>query len=190
MRRIFVCSVASLVVLFCPAYAKDSSFQQYAPNYELPLPSDGLWPGSHYGAWRTWIQLESDDLGRYCYADSLIEYGRPIRLFFRSGLQTLFVRNIPKLKIRNEVSVFLAFTHHPKRTPVLILGKEEFPLIAQGDYAYLRDPAKQQRLLEAMKKNQTLTVRGTAEDGTPTEDRYGTRGLSEMLDWLQKECPS
>ena len=186
MHRILIACIALLFPL-CPVNAKDDSFQQYQ-NYELPH-YDTRSPLGNSGYWRGWIELESESWGRYCYAESLVAAARPIRLFFRSSWPRFYVRTIPKLKTRNEVVIHLAFTHHPKHSPVLTVGKEEFPLITQEKYAFLRDPATQEKLIAAMRKNQKLFIRGIAADGTKTEDEYELRGAPEMLEAMQKECP-
>jgi hypothetical protein len=91
--------------------------------------------------------------------------------------------------IRNEISVKVGYPQKPDSTPMIIIGTEQFALYPKGDKAFLHDPAQERKLLDAMKKGTTLTVKGTSARGTVTTDQYSLAGLSAALTQLGTACP-
>ena len=185
MRWIFIVCIAFICSLFV-ADAKERGIQ-LPPTFELP-PSDPRWALKDYGYWKSWRETQYEELGTFCYGEAGA-WAWPPRPFLRSSRPMFFVRTIPKHKIRNDVFMFLGFKHHPKYSPVLTVGKEEFLLTTDQENAYLRDPSETNKLLTAMTKNEKMLIRGITEDGTRTEDDYNIRGVSEMLEAIHSGCP-
>lgn len=90
--------------------------------------------------------------------------------------------------VRNEVSVKVGYALKTDSTPVVAVGTDEFQLYPKDDKAFMRDPAEERRLLDSMRKGQTLTVKGTSSRGTSTTDQYSLKGLAAALKQVETTC--
>ncbi len=68
------------------------------------------------------------------------------------------------------------------------VGDASFELISKGTNAWVKNPAKEGELIEAMKKGATLTVKASSLRGNMTTDSYSLSGLSQALERVMKEC--
>ena len=58
----------------------------------------------------------------------------------------------------------------------------------QGDGAWVKNPAEEARMVDAMRKGADLVVTGESGKGTKSTDRYTLKGLSQALDRVAAEC--
>jgi hypothetical protein len=68
------------------------------------------------------------------------------------------------------------------------VGSDEFQLYPKEDKAFMRDPAEERKLLDAMRKGTNMTVKGTSARGTNTTDSYSLKGLASALKQLETSC--
>lgn len=105
------------------------------------------------------------------------------------GSVFLYLTTWQKDGVRNELSVKLGYTLKPESTPLAAVGTEEFQLYPKDDKAFMRDPAEERKLLEAMRKGADMLVKGLSARGTNTEDKYSLRGLTAALNHVETACP-
>lgn len=99
-----------------------------------------------------------------------------------------YVSAWPDDGIKTEVSIRLGY---PVRSTVPVsvtIGGEKFSLFAKGDKAFVSDSTDELKLIDAMKKGDSMTVQATSKRGTRTSDSYSLRGISDALKGLQKSC--
>jgi invasion protein IalB len=90
--------------------------------------------------------------------------------------------------VRNEISVKVGYALKPDSRPTVAVGSDEFQLYPKEDKAFMRDPAEERKLLDAMRKGSSMTVKGTSARGTNTTDSYSLKGLASALKQLDTSC--
>jgi len=61
-------------------------------------------------------------------------------------------------------------------------------MFTQNDGAWVKNPAEEARMVDAMRKGSDLVVSGESGKGTKSTDRYTLRGLGQALDRVAQEC--
>jgi hypothetical protein len=100
----------------------------------------------------------------------------------------MFVSTRPTENVRNEVSVVIGYPFKPETDAGLEVGPAKFAMHTQGDGAWLKNPAEEGRMVDAMRKGVDLVVKGTSGRGTQSTDRYTLKGLAQALDRVNQEC--
>lgn len=99
-----------------------------------------------------------------------------------------YVSAWPKENVRTEISVKIGYPFKKGSEAVVTVGDTEFKLFTQNDRAFVGDAAQELKLLEAMKKGNTMQVQGTSERGTATTDSYSLIGLTQALQAAAEQC--
>jgi invasion protein IalB len=100
----------------------------------------------------------------------------------------LFVSTRPADRVREEVSVIVGYPLRPGSTASAEVGDAKFDLLTQGDNAWVKNPADEQRMVDAMRRGADIVVHGVSSRGTQTTDRYSLKGISQALDRVGQEC--
>lgn len=90
---------------------------------------------------------------------------------------------------RNEIAIRLGFSAKPREDGALTIGNAKFALLTEGENAFLKNPAQEAQLLDAMRKGQTVAVQVTSARGNALTDRYILKGFGQAVDRMAKECP-
>ena len=102
----------------------------------------------------------------------------------------LFVATRPSENVRNEISLIMNFDLKETAEHQAVLGRDQFTLVAKGKNLWVKNPAEERRVVEAMKRAGELTVKGTSAKNNATADKYSLKGFGDALDRVQKECRS
>ena len=97
---------------------------------------------------------------------------------------------------RNEVSLRAGYKFSPKSKPYARIGNEDFPFYTgaqEGDeerahWAWMHTHSEEAALIEAMKKGDQMTIKGTSSRGTLTTDTYSLLGVTKALAAIDKKC--
>jgi len=100
----------------------------------------------------------------------------------------LFISTRPAENVRNEVSVILGFAAKAGVDAAADIGGTKFALQTQSDNAWLKNPAEEARLTDAMRRGSELVVSAESRRGTRTTDRFSLKGLGQALDRVAQEC--
>jgi len=100
----------------------------------------------------------------------------------------LFVSTRPAENVRNEVSVIIGYPLKPGSEVAAEVGTVKFTLQTQNDNAWLKNPAEEPRLVDAMRKGADIVIKGVSGRGTQTTDRFALKGLAQALDRVAQEC--
>lgn len=90
--------------------------------------------------------------------------------------------------VRNEVSVKIGYTFKANSAPAVIVGAEQFELFPREDKAFMRDPAEERKLLQAMSNGTAMVVKGVSVRGTETTDQYSLAGFSSAVKDIEQAC--
>jgi hypothetical protein len=147
-----------------------------AGSQAKPLQAYGDWEAHAAGTGRT----------RVCYALSKPKSRLPTNLKDVAGY--LFVATRPAEKVRNEISMIMNFDLKESAEHQVVIGREQFALAAKGKNLWVKNPAEERRVIEAMKRAKELTVKGTSAKNNATTDKYSLTGFDDALERVQKEC--
>ncbi|MBX6322610.1 MAG: invasion associated locus B family protein [Rhodospirillaceae bacterium] len=98
------------------------------------------------------------------------------------------VTHRPAMNTRDVVSVTAGYTYKPGSTVKVTIGDETFTLFTKEGAAWA-DDALDAKLVEAMKKGDTMVVEGTSSRGTLTTDTYSLAGFTAAYEAIGKACP-
>jgi invasion protein IalB len=137
-----------------------------------------------FGDWG--VYTTANPKARVCYALSQPKARTPGNLKDLPGY--MFVATRPAEKVRNEISLIMNFDLKEGVDHQAIMGRDQFVLVAKGKNLWVKNPAEEGRVVEAMKRANDLIVKGTSTKNNATSDRYSLKGFGEALERVQKEC--
>jgi hypothetical protein len=100
----------------------------------------------------------------------------------------MFISSRPGEKVSNEVSVIFGYPQRSGSDATMEIAGGSYALNTQGDGAWVKNPAEEPKLVEALRKGLEVTVKGTSARGTVSTDVYSLKGLAQALDRVGKEC--
>lgn len=177
-RFAFVVMAGLLAATILPgqAQAQRASAASSGQAQALLLETAGKW------------QAFSSQQGRtkVCYALSKAESRLPANLKDVEGL--LFVSSRPTEGVRNEISFVMNFDLKEDVEHQAVIGDERFALVAKGQNMWLKNPAEEPRMLDALRKGASLEIKGTSKRGNPTSDKYSLAGLTQTVKRAEDAC--
>jgi len=100
----------------------------------------------------------------------------------------IFVASRPSENVRNEISIVVGYPFKPAYEGSADIGSSKYALYTQNDGAWVKNPAEEARMVDAMRRGADLVITGESGRGTKSTDRYNLRGLSQALDRVAAEC--
>ena len=100
----------------------------------------------------------------------------------------MFISSRPAEKVKDEVSIIFGYGLKPNADANVEVAGASYAMYTQADGAWVKNAAEETRLVEAMRKGQDLTVKGTSAKGTASTDVYSLKGLPQALDRVGQEC--
>ena len=151
-------------------------------------PSQGGAQPTLLGQYGDWGAYTASSGGKVCFAFSRPASSQTNPPKRPRDPSYLFISTRPAENVRNEISVIIGYTFKPSSEVGVELGSAKFAMYTQNDGAWIKNPAEEARLIEAMRKGADLTVKGTSARGTESTDRYALKGLGQALDRANQEC--
>jgi invasion protein IalB len=100
----------------------------------------------------------------------------------------MFISSRPAEKVKDEVSIIFGYGLKPNADANIEIAGANYAMYTQADGAWVKNAAEETRLVDAMRKGQDLTVKGTSAKGTASSDVYSLKGLPQALDRVGQEC--
>jgi hypothetical protein len=100
----------------------------------------------------------------------------------------MFISSRPAEKVKDEVSIIFGYGFKPNSDASIEIAGANYAMYTQADGAWVKNAAEETRLVDAMRKGQDLTVKGTSAKGTASTDVYSLKGLPQALDRAGQEC--
>ncbi len=185
-RLMIVASLFAASVIAVPASAQPKPKPQAKP---APVASASAGQAQAMlletaGKWQAFSSQQGRS--KVCYALSKAEVRLPANLKDIEGL--LFVSSRPTEGVRNEISFVLNFDLKEDVEHQAIIGSERFALVAKGQNMWLKNPAEEPRMLDALRKGSGLEVKGTSKRGNPTSDKYSLAGMNQAVKRAEDAC--
>ena len=141
----------------------------------------------YLGTERDWHSFQFTENGnRVCYMAS--QPTREEGNYTRRGDVFALVTHRPAENSRNVVSFITGYTYQPGSEVTVTIGGDSFSLFTDGDTAWPRDPATDQRVVDAMKRGANMVVNGVSSRGTRTTDTYSLFGFTATHDAISEAC--
>jgi invasion protein IalB len=99
-----------------------------------------------------------------------------------------FISTRPAEKVVNEISIMIGYVLKPGSESTLDVGGASYVMYTQGDGLWIKNPAEEERMVDAMRKAADVTVKGVSAKGTETVDVFSLKGLSQALDRVAQDC--
>ena len=143
-----------------------------------------------FKAWTAWSG--SDANGPMCYISAVPESwtpqevkGAPVK---RSPIHFLII-NRKGLGTKNEVQTLVGYPFHPTNANVTAaIDGKNYPMVTEGEAAWLAVEADEPTFVEALKKGTKLVVKGTSQKGNNMTDNYNLSGVTAALNEIAKAC--
>jgi invasion protein IalB len=100
----------------------------------------------------------------------------------------MFISSRPAEKVKDEVSIIFGYGLKPNTDANIEISGASYAMYTQADGAWVKNAAEETRLVDAMRKGQDMTVKGTSAKGTASTDVYSLKGLPQALDRVGQEC--
>jgi hypothetical protein len=100
----------------------------------------------------------------------------------------IFLATRPSENVRNEISIVIGYPFKPGSEGSADIGSSKYALYTQNDGAWVKNPAEEARMVDAMRRGADLVISGESGRGTKSTDRYSLKGLSQALDRVAAEC--
>ncbi len=126
---------------------------------------------------------------KVCFAAAVPKDSEPKAV--KRGPSYFYITTWPKDGVRNEASVAIGYPIKPDGLVKVIIGAEEFEFFGRQDKAFIKDPANERKLMEAMSSaaSPTMLVKGVSARGTETSDQYSLAGLGAAIKKMEQTCP-
>lgn len=186
-------SLSGLVVLLALGLAPATAQQKKQPEKKTPakettspLPGGGqTFLIGTFGDWKA--LMTGKDKQKVCYALSQPKERLPAKLNRDPGY--VFISNRMADGAKNEIAFKLGFAAKTGQDGALTIGTGNFPLVASGDSAFLKNPAQEGQLIDLMKRSAGVTLKMASARGNETTDKYSLNGFGKALEAVAKECP-
>jgi len=145
------------------------------------------------GTFKTWTAWTGTDAnGAMCYISAVPASwtpqevkGAPVK---RSPIHFLII-NRKGLGTKNEVQTLVGYPFHPTNANVIAaIDGKNYPMVTEGEAAWLAVEADEPGFVEALKKGSKLTVKGTSMKGNNMTDNYDLAGVTAALAEIAKAC--
>ncbi|MCW5682566.1 MAG: Invasion associated locus B family protein [Xanthobacteraceae bacterium] len=139
---------------------------------------------AQFGDWGVYVNKAA----KTCFALSQPKERQPANV--KRNPAYFFVTTKPEEKLVNEVNILVGFDQKEGTAVNAAVGAgTNFAMFVRKQGLWIKDPADEAKLLDAMKKEKELTLRLTPASGAATTDRYSLSGFPQALDRVAKECP-
>lgn len=137
-----------------------------------------------FGEWKAYASQGAKS--PVCYVFAQPKDRKPPSLKRDPGF--LFISSRPAERVRNEVSAMVGFPTKEGGEATVQVGNVVFDMATKDDNAWIRNPAEESRLVEAMRKSKDLVLKVTSLRGNESTDHYSLNGLGRALDRIAQEC--
>ena len=137
------------------------------------------------GRWQAFA-TQGTGKARTCYALGKPTERKPANLKDVAGY--VFISSRPGEGIKNEISFVMGFDLKEGVEHQAQIGEQKFVLVAKGQNLWLKNPAEEPRVLDAMRKSSNLDIKATSKRGNPTSDKFALAGVAQTVKKAEDAC--
>ncbi|MBY0474792.1 MAG: invasion associated locus B family protein [Nitrosomonas sp.] len=139
--------------------------------------------GQH-GDWTAYTFMESDSKVCYMVSQPKKSEGN----YTKRGDVFALITHRPAEKSKNVFSFIAGYSYKPGSDATVIVNNQSFRLFTQDDSAWGSDEATDNKITDAIKRGNSLVVKGASARGTATTDTFGLSGSSAAHKAISAEC--
>lgn len=179
--------LASLLVAVPPAEAQQNkaAAKTAAKTTEKPAPG-GQGQALLLETAGKWQAFATQGKSKVCYALGKAAERKPANLKDVPGY--VFISNRPGEGVKNEISFVMNFALKEEVEHQAVIGEQSFVLVAKGQNLWLKNPAEEPRVLDAMRKGSALEVKATSKRNNPASDKYVLSGVTQTVKRAEDAC--
>ena len=139
------------------------------------------------GSFKSWNALsytESGALACMMFSEPEKSAGK----YTQRGDIYAFVTHRPASKSLNQVSFEAGYTFQKSSAVNVTIDQERYNLITLGSTAWSDESDVNNRIVQAMRADKMMIVRGTSSRGTETTDSYSLHGFSAAHQTINRAC--
>lgn len=142
------------------------------------------------GAAQNWTAYErTTPDGKVCYAMSQAASSDPAKL--KRNTPYLLINFWPGRK-STEIQIVPGYGYKSGAKVQMQIGRTTFDFFGKNEggqgAAWVKDEAKEDDVLKALRNGSRATVSGVSSRGTKVQDTYSLRGISAMVDKARQSC--
>lgn len=176
-----------LAGLLCGALALPAAVSTSVPAMAQEQPKEI----GTFSSWTAWTR-NGGSSGLECYVSSQPQDwtpksvdGSPVR---RSPIHFIVISR-KALGTSNEVQTLVGYPFHPSQpNATASVDGKSYPLLTDGEAAWLAVAADESGFVTAMKAGSQLVVKGTSQRGNVMTDTYSLSGVTAALNEAAKAC--
>jgi invasion protein IalB len=139
---------------------------------------------STHGDWSAYSFVENGNTVCYMVAKPQKAEGK----YTTRGEPYVLITHRPAEGSRDVFSYIAGYPYKAGSAAKLDISGKAFSLFTQDETAWAADAAADARIAAALKKGDSLIVKGTSRKGTDTVDTYSLKGSSAAYDAMSKAC--
>lgn len=137
-----------------------------------------------YGDWTAYMFMENNN--KVCYMVS--QPKKTSGNYTKRGDVFVLITHRPAEKSKNVFSYIAGYSYKPGSEATVTLNNQNFRLFTQDDSAWASDEATDNKITDAIKRGNSLVVKGASARGTETVDAFGLNGSSAAYKAISAEC--
>ncbi len=99
-----------------------------------------------------------------------------------------FVSTRPAENVKEEASVIVGYPLRPNSDVTAQIGSTTYLMYSQNDGAWIKNPAEESGMIDAMRKGADMTIKGVSSRGTETTDVFSLKGFTQATQRIAQEC--
>ena len=148
------------------------------------LGADAVTRVDTYGDWSLLTDTNAPHL--FCFVTSEPKASEPQDV--PRDAPRAYISSWPKDGIRGEISFRMGSPIKKNADGTATVNRNKYNLFAAKDRVFVKDATQELKLLDAMRKGNSLTVVIASESGTTVTDTYSLSGVGSALQKLQETC--
>lgn len=140
------------------------------------------------GSFRDWdaILIERENGEKICHVISIPKNIQPTGA--NRGDIYITVTHRPRRKVKDEVNIVVGYPLRVGSEVTATIGGTRYNMFSEGRGAWHYTQEDDARMVAAMKRGNTLVVRGTSSRGTNTTDTYSLTGFTAAYNAITAAC--
>lgn len=153
----------------------------------LALPCSALAAPKTIGTFKSWEASAYAEGGdRRCYIVSRPYDIEPKRV--RRGDTYIMVSYRPNAVRKNDISLVIGYPYAKDSSARIEIGADTFSLPTGDEFAWTDGARTTVRMIDAMKREREMVVRGMSQRGTETMDKYSLMGFTAAYQAMTNAC--
>jgi invasion protein IalB len=152
-----------------------------------PALAQATQPPKFISNFKDWtVYVVDGERGKVCYIAS--EPTKQEGNYTKRGNPAVLVARLPGDQPSDQVSVQPGYAYRKGTTVEVMVGPQKFDLFTQGEHAWARTNDDDKALIGAMRKGETMQVKGTSAKETNSSDTYSLAGFAPAYDAMKDAC--